>query len=59
MISVLKEKLQYVKEVTEHASIFFGDKIEVETEEGSEFLRLEHIPTLIDALREKIEKQRY
>lgn len=56
MISVLKEKLQYVKEVTEHASIFFGDKIEVETEEGREFLRLEHIPTLIDALREKIEK---
>ncbi len=53
MISVLKEKLQYVKEVTEHASIFFGDKIEVETEEGREFLRLEHIPTLIDALREK------
>ncbi|MEC3793381.1 glutamate--tRNA ligase, partial [Clostridioides difficile] len=41
MISVLKEKLQYVKEVTEHASIFFGDKIEVETEEGREFLRLE------------------
>ncbi|WP_332849376.1 glutamate--tRNA ligase, partial [Clostridioides difficile] len=39
MISVLKEKLQYVKEVTEHASIFFGDKIEVETEEGREFLR--------------------
>ncbi|AXU26026.1 TPA: glutamate--tRNA ligase [Clostridioides difficile] len=56
MISILKEKLQYVKEVTEHASIFFGDKIEVETEEGREFLRLEHIPTLIDALREKIEK---
>ncbi|MCI9978233.1 glutamate--tRNA ligase [Clostridioides difficile] len=56
MISVLKEKLQYVKEVTDHASIFFGDKIEVETEEGSEFLKLEHIPTLIDALQEKIEK---
>ncbi len=36
--------------------VYFGDKIEVETEEGSEFLRLEHIPTLIDALREKIEK---
>ncbi len=39
--------------------VYFGDKIEVETEEGREFLRLEHIPTLIDALREKIEKQRY
>lgn len=36
--------------------VYFGDKIEVETEEGREFLRLEHIPTLIDALKEKIEK---
>ena len=56
MISVLKEKLQYVKEITDHASIFFGDKVELETEECREFLKLEHIPTLVDALAEKIEK---
>ncbi|CEN79410.1 glutamate--tRNA ligase [Paraclostridium sordellii] len=54
MVSVVKEKLQYVKEVTEHVNIFFGDKIELETEECREFLKLEHIPTLINALEEKI-----
>ncbi|RDY22756.1 glutamate--tRNA ligase [Romboutsia maritimum] len=54
MVSVLKEKLQYVKEITEHASIFFGDNVELETEECKEFLQLEHIPTLINALEEKI-----
>ncbi len=54
MVSVLKEKLQYVKEITDHASIFFGDTVELETEECAEFLKLEHIPTLVDALIEKI-----
>ena len=54
MVSVVKEKLQYVKEVTEHVNIFFGDKVELETEECREFLNLEHIPTLINALEEKI-----
>ena len=42
------EKLkEYVKEITEHANIFFGDTVELETEECREFLNLEHIPTLI------------
>ncbi|MCR1850956.1 glutamate--tRNA ligase [Paeniclostridium sordellii] len=54
MVSVVKEKLQYVKEVIEHVNIFFGDKVELETEECREFLKLEHIPTLINALEEKI-----
>ena len=55
MVSVLKEKLQYVKEITEHANIFFGNEVELETEECREFLNLEHIPTLIDALLSKVE----
>ena len=54
MVSVLKEKLQYVKEITDHASIFFGNTVELETEECGEFLKLDHIPTLVDALIEKI-----
>lgn len=56
MVSVLKEKLQYVKEITDHASIFFGNTVELETEECREFLNLEHIPTLVNALAEKMEK---
>lgn len=55
IVSAVKEKLHYAKEITDHVSIFFGDKFEIETEEGMEFLKLEHIPTLFDALREKIE----
>jgi nondiscriminating glutamyl-tRNA synthetase len=55
MVSVLKEKLQYVKEITEHANIFFGNEVNLETEECKEFLNLEHMPTLIDALLSKIE----
>jgi nondiscriminating glutamyl-tRNA synthetase len=55
MVSVLKEKLQYVKEITEHANIFFGNEVKLETEECREFLSLEHIPTLIDALLSKVE----
>ncbi|MEF9992256.1 MAG: glutamate--tRNA ligase [Paraclostridium sp.] len=54
MVSVVKEKLQYVKEVTEHVNIFFGDEVKLETEECREFLQLEHIPTLINSLEEKI-----
>lgn len=53
MISVIKEKLQYVKEIQDHANIFFGDKVELETEECRDFLKLEHISTLINALEEK------
>ena len=54
IVSLLKEKLHFVKEITDHISIFFGDKVEVETEEGAEFLKMEHIPTLVNALEEKI-----
>ena len=54
MVSVVKEKLQYVKEITDHVNIFFGDEVKLETEECAEFLKLEHIPTLINALEEKI-----
>lgn len=55
MVSVVKEKLQYVKEITEHANIFFTNEVKLENEECREFLSLEHIPTLIDALQFKIQ----
>lgn len=55
MVSVLKEKLQYVKEITLHANIFFGDKVKLEDSECEEFLKLEHMNTLINSLCEKVE----
>ncbi|OPJ54922.1 glutamate--tRNA ligase [Alkalithermobacter paradoxus] len=57
MVSILKEGLQYVKQITEKVNIFFGDTVELEDDECREFLKLEHIPTLIDALEEKISKE--
>ncbi|MFI3210079.1 MAG: glutamate--tRNA ligase [Peptostreptococcaceae bacterium] len=55
MVEVLKEKLSYVKEITNHCNIFFGDEVKMETEECEEFLKLDHMETLIDTLYEKVE----
>lgn len=55
MVSVLKEKLQYVKEITTHCNIFFGNNVKMENSECEEFLKLEHMETLINALLEKVE----
>lgn len=55
IVSLVKEKLSYVKEITDHVNIFFSDEITLETEECREFLQLEHIPVLIQVLEEKIE----
>jgi len=55
MVSVLKEKLQYVKEITAHCNIFFGNEVKMENSECEEFLKLEHMEILINALFEKVE----
>ena len=39
MVSVVKEKLQYVKEITDHVNIFFGDEVKLKIEECAEFLK--------------------
>ncbi|SHH44132.1 glutamate--tRNA ligase [Tepidibacter thalassicus] len=54
MVGAVKEGLSYVKEITSKVNIFFKDTVELENEECRDFLNLEHIPTLINALEEKI-----
>ncbi|MEJ8555210.1 glutamate--tRNA ligase [Tepidibacter sp. Z1-5] len=54
MVGVVKESLSYVKEITTKVDIFFKDELELEDDECREFLKLEHIPTLIDLLEEKV-----
>lgn len=54
MMSVIKKKIQYVKDAVKLAPIFFGDELKVEDEKALEFLKLEHMSTLADALIEKI-----
>jgi nondiscriminating glutamyl-tRNA synthetase len=54
MVGVVKESLSYVKEITTKVDIFFKDELELEDDECREFLKLEHIPALIDALQAKV-----
>ncbi len=54
MVGVVKESLSYVKEITTKVDIFFKDELELEDDECREFLKLEHIPALIDVLEEKV-----
>ncbi len=54
MVGVVKESLSYVKEITTKVDIFFKDELELEDDDCREFLKLEHIPTLIDVLKEKV-----
>ena len=54
MVGVVKESLSYVKEITTKVDIFFKDELELEDDDCREFLKLEHIPTLIDLLKEKV-----
>ncbi|WP_099191079.1 glutamate--tRNA ligase [Tepidibacter mesophilus] len=54
MVGVVKESLSYIKEITTKVDIFFKDELELEDDECREFLNLEHIPALIDALEEKV-----
>lgn len=54
MVHIVKEGLPFVKEITNKVGIFFGDNVELEDAECREFLELEHIPTLINVLEEKI-----
>lgn len=54
MVGVVKESLSYVKEITTKVDIFFKDELELEDDNCREFLKLEHIPTLIDVLKEKV-----
>ncbi|AHM55468.1 glutamyl-tRNA synthetase GltX [Peptoclostridium acidaminophilum DSM 3953] len=54
MMAIVKEGLQYMAQLPEKISIFFGDDVKPEGEEVLEFLKLEHMPTLLGALEEKI-----
>jgi nondiscriminating glutamyl-tRNA synthetase len=54
MVHIVKEGLPFVKEITNKVGIFFGDNVELEDDECREFLELEHIPTLINVLEEKV-----
>ncbi len=56
MMTVLKDRLSYVGEVKEKASLFFITAIEPEDDEAKNILRMEHLPHLIEAFSGKIQE---
>lgn len=56
IVDALKERLNFVDEITEHAKIFFGKEVELENDEVKEMLKLEHVEDLLNAFIEEAEK---
>ena len=56
MIHVIKNKIQVIDEINDLAPIFFGEELKLESEDAREFLNMEHIPLLAQALKDKIEQ---
>lgn len=54
MVSLVKEGMHYAKEISEKVDVFFKDELKIEEQEALDFLKLEHMPTLYQALEEKI-----
>lgn len=54
MVSLVKEGMHYAKEINEKVDVFFKDELKIEEQDALEFLKLEHMPTLYEALEEKI-----
>lgn len=51
----LKERLNYVSEIVNHMTIFFGDTVTFETPEAEEIVRAEHVKELLEAFIVELE----
>lgn len=54
LVSVLKESISYVGEITNKVDIFFQTEITPENSEAEEILKLVHLPQLLDAFAQKV-----
>jgi len=55
IVELVKEHLEYMAQVVDHFPLFVGDTVTIEDDSALEMIKLEHVPTLIDALTEKFE----
>lgn len=55
IVQLVKEHLEYMAQVTDHFPLFVGNTVEITDESAMEMIKLDHVPTLIDALVEKFE----
>lgn len=54
IMSILRDRLSYLKEISKEADIFFNDIIKPENEEAEEVLKLAHIHELMNIFGEKV-----
>ncbi|MCH4890459.1 glutamate--tRNA ligase [Acidaminobacter sp. JC074] len=55
IVSLVKEKLEYMAQITDYVPLFIGDVVEITDDSAMEMIKLDHVPTLIDALVGKFE----
>lgn len=54
LVSTLQDRISYVGEIKDKVDIFFKTEIELKDDESREFIKLEHLPQLLDVLMEKV-----
>ena len=55
VVKVSRDNLSYLSQIGGEAKIFFGKEVAVESEEAMDLLRMEHVPGLLNVLKEKVE----
>lgn len=56
LVSIVKERLSTVSEISKKVKYIFDNKIEIEDEETLELLKGESVPALLNAFKEELEK---
>ncbi len=55
VIAVVKDNLEYVGQIKEHAKLFFQEKVEMEDKKAEDVLKEETVPLVLRTLHKKIE----
>ena len=54
IVEAARERMEYLEQIKEHARIFFDDALHFENDEAESMIHLDHVPMLLQALREKV-----
>jgi len=57
VISVARNYISYMAEITEHVDVFFNDEFKIEDEMAIEALKGEQVPDVLKALQAKVERE--
>lgn len=56
LVGILQDRISYVGEIKEKASIFFKTEIELKDEESKELIKVDHLSELLDVFKRKVEE---